>query len=244
MRSSFTAGRASSAICSRFLRYERLLKHVGVRVISITQQTADDPAGEMASKLFSLFDDYQSKENGKRTPARDAGERPAGLLQRFRSALRLPGVATDTVGNRGRSKRRLELDPLEAETVREIYRLYLAGHDGQVLGMKAIATYLNRQGLTMRGRPWRIQKVNRLLAGAPALCRLLLFQPTRLADAPGTPAARVDRRLRPHHHRRRHLRAHSKTPGKLRPEGRITPGRILPCPTRGLASNVATAGLA
>jgi hypothetical protein len=45
-----------------------------------------------------------------------------------------------------------------------IYRLYLAGHDGQVFGMKAIATHLNRQGLTMRGRPWRIQKVNRLLA--------------------------------------------------------------------------------
>jgi hypothetical protein len=73
-------------------------------------------------------------------------------------------VTTDTVGNRGRHKRRLEIDPVESETVREIYRLYLAGRDGQVMGMKAIATHLNRQGLSMRGRPWRIQKVNRLLA--------------------------------------------------------------------------------
>ena len=73
-------------------------------------------------------------------------------------------MATDTVGNRGRRKRRLELDPLEAETVREIYRLYLDGHDGKVLGMKAIAAHLNDQGLTMRGRPWRMQKINRLLA--------------------------------------------------------------------------------
>ena len=50
-----------------FLGYERRLKRAGVRVISITQQTADDPAGEMASKIFSLFDEYQSKENGKHT---------------------------------------------------------------------------------------------------------------------------------------------------------------------------------
>jgi len=43
-----------------YLRYERRLKRAGVRVISITQQTSDDPAGEMASKIFSLFDEYQS----------------------------------------------------------------------------------------------------------------------------------------------------------------------------------------
>ncbi|MDQ2963033.1 MAG: recombinase family protein [Pseudomonadota bacterium] len=73
-------------------------------------------------------------------------------------------MATDIVGNRGRCKRRLEIDPLEAESVREIYRLYLHGHDGNVLGMKAIAAHLNRQGVTMRGRPWRMQKINTLLA--------------------------------------------------------------------------------
>jgi hypothetical protein len=73
-------------------------------------------------------------------------------------------LTTDTVGNRGRHKRRLEIDPVEAETAREIYRLYLAGPNGQVIAMKAIVSHLNRQGLSMRGRPWRIEKVNRLLA--------------------------------------------------------------------------------
>ena len=72
-----------------FLGYERRLKRAGVRVISITQQTADDPAGEMASKIFSLFDEYQSKENGKHTLAGDAGERAPGLLQRLAPTLRL-----------------------------------------------------------------------------------------------------------------------------------------------------------
>ena len=70
------------------LRYERTLKRSGVRVVSITQETSDDPSGEMASKIFSLFDEYQSKENGKHT-LRDAGERPARVLQRFQATLRL-----------------------------------------------------------------------------------------------------------------------------------------------------------
>src|SRR5512134_3204787 len=59
---------------SRFFRdsyefafYERKLSKAGVKLISITQQTGDDPAGEMARKIFSLFDEYQSKENGKHT---------------------------------------------------------------------------------------------------------------------------------------------------------------------------------
>jgi len=49
------------------LRYERLLKRAAVRVLSITQQTSDDASGELNSKIISMFDEYQSKENGKHT---------------------------------------------------------------------------------------------------------------------------------------------------------------------------------
>src|SRR5574341_956081 len=51
---------------SRFFRdslefglYERRLKKCGVRVVSITQQTSDDPSGEMIRRIFSVFDEYQ-----------------------------------------------------------------------------------------------------------------------------------------------------------------------------------------
>ena len=148
----------------QFLHYERVLKKVGVKIVSITQQTGDDAAGEMASKLFSLFDEYQSKENAKHTQRAMQENARQGYWNGSAPPFGFRAAATGFVGNRGRHKRRLELDPVEAETVREIYRMYLAGHDGNVMGMKAIATLLNRQGLTMRGRPWRIQKVNRLLA--------------------------------------------------------------------------------
>ena len=147
-----------------FLQYERILKKVGVKIVSITQETSDDAAGEMASKLFSLFDEYQSKENAKHTQRAMQENARQGYWNGSVPPFGFGAAATDTVGNRGRRKRRLETDPLEAETVGRIYRLYLTGHDGQVLGMKAIATHLNRQGRTMRGRPWRMQKVNRLLS--------------------------------------------------------------------------------
>ena len=44
-----------------------MLKRANCKLISITEITSDDPAGEMASTIFSLFDEYQSKENGKHT---------------------------------------------------------------------------------------------------------------------------------------------------------------------------------
>ena len=50
-----------------FAFYERQLNQCGVKLISITQQTSDDPCGEMARKMFSIFDEYQSKENSKHT---------------------------------------------------------------------------------------------------------------------------------------------------------------------------------
>ena len=158
----------------QFLHYERVLKKVGVKIVSITQQTGDDAAGEMASKLFSLFDEYQSKENAKHTQRAMQENARQGYWNGSVPPFGYRAVTTDTVGNRGRHKRRLEIDPIEAEQVREIYRLYLAGHDGNVMGMKAIASHLNRQGLRMRGRPWRIQKINDLLAD-PLYCGCFYF---------------------------------------------------------------------
>lgn len=46
-----------------FALYERRLNKAGVKVISITQQTSEDPAGEMARRIFSMFDEYKRKES-------------------------------------------------------------------------------------------------------------------------------------------------------------------------------------
>ena len=50
-----------------FALYERNLNKAGAKLVSITQETSDDPAGGMARRIFNIFDEYQSKENGKHT---------------------------------------------------------------------------------------------------------------------------------------------------------------------------------
>jgi DNA invertase Pin-like site-specific DNA recombinase len=59
---------------SRFFRdqfqfefYLRKLAKNGVQLVSITQILGDDPMSEMMRKIMTLFDEYQSKENGKHT---------------------------------------------------------------------------------------------------------------------------------------------------------------------------------
>src|SRR3546814_8749931 len=59
---------------SRFFRdqfqfefYVRKLAKNGVRLISITQDLVDDPMSVMMRQIMTLFDEYQSKENGKHT---------------------------------------------------------------------------------------------------------------------------------------------------------------------------------
>jgi DNA invertase Pin-like site-specific DNA recombinase len=42
----------------------KLAKH-GVQLVSITQETGDDPMGNMVRQILNLFDEYQSKENAK-----------------------------------------------------------------------------------------------------------------------------------------------------------------------------------
>ena len=111
-----------------FLSYERKLKRAGCKVISITQQTSDDPAGEMASKIFSLFDVYQSKENGKHTLRAMKENARRGFFNGSRPPYGYRTVETELTGGKGKKKKRIEIDPIEAEVVRLIFKLYLYGN--------------------------------------------------------------------------------------------------------------------
>src|SRR5580658_5334453 len=76
---------------SRFFRdhfelefYVRKLAKNGIKLVSITQEIGDDPMHIMMRQMMALFDEYQSKENGKhtlrrckRTPAKASGTVPA-----------------------------------------------------------------------------------------------------------------------------------------------------------------------
>jgi site-specific DNA recombinase len=140
---------------SRFFRdafqlefYLRRLQKNGVTVVSITQETGDDPMSQLVRKILALFDEYQSKENGKHT-LRAMKE---NARQGFWNGSRPPyGYRTSEVERRGdKIKRCLEIEPSEAEIVRLIYRLHLEGAGSGQLGIKAIADQLNRKRIQYR----------------------------------------------------------------------------------------------
>ena len=156
---------------SRFFRdgftmemYIRKLAKAGVRLVSITQELGDDPAQVMMRQIIGLFDEYQSRENGKHV--RKAMVENA--RQGFYNGSPVPlGYKTIEVEKRGaRIKKKLAIDAVEAETVKLIFRLYRQG-DGTSgpLGVKNLTSWLNERGYrTRRGARFGVATVHGILS--------------------------------------------------------------------------------
>ncbi|MEQ8442527.1 MAG: recombinase family protein [Alphaproteobacteria bacterium] len=149
---------------SRFFRdmyqfefYVRKLEKRGVSLVSITQQTGDDPAGNMVRQIFSVFDEYQSRENAKHVVRAMKENARQGF---WNGAVPPYGYRTVAAETRGSTvKKRLEIEPQEAEIVRDIFQRYLRKD-----GVRTIASDLNTKGLRYRkGRPFSVSLVHQIL---------------------------------------------------------------------------------
>ena len=109
----------------------------------------DDPMHQMMRQIMALFDEYQSKENAKHV-LRAMQE---NARQGFWNGSRVPfGYCTVATEQRGaRTKKKLAVDAVEAETVRLVFRLFREG-GGQSgpMGVKALASWLNEHGYRTR----------------------------------------------------------------------------------------------
>lgn len=155
---------------SRFFRdsfslemYIRRLAKADVRLVSITQELGDDPAQVMMRQVIALFDEYQSRENAKHV-LRAMKE---NARQGFYNGSPVPlGYRTVEVERRGnKAKKQLEIDPVEAETIRSIFRLYHSG-DGKSgpLGTKEVVKRLNALGeRTKRGARFGVGTLHGIL---------------------------------------------------------------------------------
>ena len=155
---------------SRFFRdhfelefYVRKLAKNGVKLVSITQEMGDDPMHVMMRQIMALFDEYQSKENAKHVLRALKENARQGFWNGSLPPIGYRVVAAERRG--AKVKKKLEIDPLHADTVRLIYRLTLEG-DGVSgpLGVKKIVSYLNiRRIFTRDGGRWGIGQVHRIL---------------------------------------------------------------------------------
>jgi DNA invertase Pin-like site-specific DNA recombinase len=145
-----------------FALYERRLNKCGVKVVSITQQTSDDSAGEMARRIFSMFDEYQSKENGKHTLRAMKENARQGFFNGSRPPLGYKVLEVDLPAAKGK-KKRLVVDEAEAALVRRVFELYLNGLSGAEMGCNEIAAHFNSCGVLLRGRSWTRNRVHQIL---------------------------------------------------------------------------------
>ena len=117
----------------------------------------------MMRQIMALFDEYQSKENAKHVMRAFKENARQGF---WNGSLTPIGYRTVAAEQRGaKTKKKLEIDPLHADTVRLIYRLALEG-DGTTgqMGIKNIVSYLNsRRIFTRDGGRWGIGQVHRIL---------------------------------------------------------------------------------
>ena len=155
---------------SRFFRdhfelefYVRKLARNGVRLVSITQEMGDDPMHVMMRQIMALFDEYQSKENAKHVLRAQKENARQGFWNGARPPIGYRVVEAEQRG--AKVKKKLEIDPLHADTVRLIFDLALNG-DGQsgAMGVKAIVSHLNRNRIyTREGGRWGIGQLHRVL---------------------------------------------------------------------------------
>jgi len=143
---------------SRFFReafeqefYLRKLAKHGVRVVSITQPVGDEtePVHAMMRKVIALFDEYQSKENAKHVIRSMKENARQGFWNGATPPLGYKLIEAEKRG--AKIKKKPAVDPVEAETVRLIFKLYLLG-DGSsgALGVKEIVKWLNGRGYRTR----------------------------------------------------------------------------------------------
>jgi site-specific DNA recombinase len=141
--------------------YIRTLRKSGVELISISQEVTADPMGEIVRRILNMLDELQSRENAKHT----SRAMLANATQGFWNGAPPPfGYGVEIAEWRGKkAKKRLAIEPLEADQVREVFELAAGERFGRPLGIKEICKLLNSRGSRRRGRPWGIGSLHGLL---------------------------------------------------------------------------------
>ncbi len=156
---------------SRFFRdsleakvYKRKLSRAKIKVIAIKQETGDGPGGVLVEGIFELIDEYESRINAFHTLRGMKENARKGYLNGASAPYGYNKVRT-TDGN-GNEKSKLEINPAEAEIVREIFKLYYQGDkEKHIIGAKNIAMHLNEKNIKTRSEyKWSKHSILNILA--------------------------------------------------------------------------------
>ena len=147
---------------SRFTRkrehavaFKSMLRRRGIRVVSITEHADDSPTGKLMEAIIESVDEFYS-ENLAQEVTR--GMREAASRGFFLGPRAPFGYRRIKVSDGARERPTLEVDPVAAPVVREIFDSVLRGN-----GLKEICRNLNERGVTNHGRRWQKSSLQYLL---------------------------------------------------------------------------------
>ena len=153
------------------LHYTKKLEKAEVQFVSITQDIGTGEQADVLRTILGAMDEYQSKETSKHV-SRSMCE---NARQGFWNGAQPPfGYRTYVAEKRGKKdKKKLEINPAEAEVVRRIFTLYVHGEGKNgPLGIKAIANLLNTEGVrTRRGSKFLVQYIHDILTNEAYITR-------------------------------------------------------------------------
>lgn len=147
------------------LTIRKLRKH-GVDVVSVTQPTGDDPSQILVRQIIGAFDEHTSREISKNTTRAMRESAKQGFWNGATPPLGYKIVEAERRGQK--IKKKLDIDAVEAETVRLMFKLYLEG-DGKTgpLGVKETTKWLNSHGYrTRRGATFGVGPVHKILTNS------------------------------------------------------------------------------
>ncbi len=157
----FSLSRFSRRLLQQLNAFE-ILKNNDVTVLSITEPLPDDPSSNfLMTTVIGMVNEQQSQQNSKNVKERLADT----ARKNYFTGGRVPFGYTsiDVEGEDKLRRKKLEINPDESVLVKKIFSLALSGINGKAMGIKAIYTWLNENGLTFRGKRWTRNSVNRIL---------------------------------------------------------------------------------
>jgi DNA invertase Pin-like site-specific DNA recombinase len=157
---TYSLSRFARRLLTQITAEHRLTK-AGVALVTVLEGEAKDANSKVVRNIFAAMNEKYAVDASSFTRRDRRFNAQAG----FWNGGPVPyGYRTIVATVEGRKERKkLIVEEEEVSIVRLIYRLALQGLDGQPMGTRAIAVYLNGQGFKIKGKPFRHSNVDGIL---------------------------------------------------------------------------------
>ncbi len=155
-----------------YMKARAELRSAGVKLVSVTQDFADDPAGELALSMVAIFDEYHSAENAKHVKRTMVENAKRGYWNGQKPPIGFKVVSVPQP--KGKDRKKLEIDEEKEYLPRFILETYVNGTSDGPIGITKLANLLNERGETLDGRKFHVSNVHAILTNT-AYCGCAFF---------------------------------------------------------------------